>query len=225
MTRSITLLTMVLTFVVAATVSADVPDKALCAVCAVKGETKPEKVRAQADWEETTYYFCADHCREAFEADPAAYIPPTLPRPAPAFVVETLDGADVALADLSGKVVLLDFWATWCKPCVRIMPEVQRLHERYSDQGFTVAGVSIDEGDDRIEKINKFLDRYDISYPIYSDAKATPAWNQYRVKAVPAMFLIDRDGDIVAQWLGVVDHDAVATEVAALLARTGTQAD
>jgi peroxiredoxin/YHS domain-containing protein len=218
MTRSIVLLSIVLTVVVASAVSADTPEKALCAVCAVKGETSPEKVRAHAEHEGTTYYFCADHCREAFQADPVAYVPPTLPRPAPAFVVETLDGSDVALADLTGKVVLLDFWATWCKPCVKIMPEVQLLYDRYREHGFTVAGVSIDEGDDRIRKINKFLDRYDVSYPVYSDAKASPAWNEYRVKAVPAMFLIDRSGDIVAQWLGVVDHDAVAAEVAKVLA-------
>jgi thiol-disulfide isomerase/thioredoxin len=193
------------------------PDKALCLVCAVHGETEKERVKAHAEHDGETYYFCADKCRAAFQEDPLAYVPPQLPRPAPSFVVETLDGKDVAAAEFKGKVVLVDFWATWCKPCEKIMPRVQKLYDKYEDKGFTVAGISIDDGEKRTTKVAKFLKKYDVSYPVFLDAKDVPAWFTYRVKAVPAMFLIDREGQIVAQWLGSVDHERVETEVAKLV--------
>lgn len=194
----------------------DKPDKALCPVCAVRGETELEKVKSEVEYDGSWYYFCSDHCGEEFETDPIAYIPARLPRPAPEFLVETLDGAD-AKSEFTGNVTLVDFWATWCKPCVKIMPEIQRLSDKYSGKGFRVMGISIDDQDDRIERIMKFVEKHDIDYPVYSDAKDTPAWFKYRVKAVPAMFLVDRDGQVVAEWKGTVDHDALAREVARLV--------
>jgi thiol-disulfide isomerase/thioredoxin len=193
------------------------PDKAICPVCSVHGETKQERVKAEADFEGKTYYFCADDCRAAFEEDPLAYVPPELPRPAPDFVVETLQGEDIAATEFNGKVVLVDFWATWCKPCRKSMPEIQKLYDKYRDRGFTVAGISIDEGEDRAKKVQKFTGKLDVSYPIFLDAKDVPAWFTYKVKAVPAMFLIDREGRIVAEWRGSIDHEAVENEVEKLV--------
>ena len=192
------------------------PKKALCAVCAVHGETEMEKVKAHAEHEGRGYYFCSDNCRKEFLLDPAAYVPAKLPRPAPSFVVETLDGRDVA-SDFAGKVTLVDFWATWCKPCEKIMPELQRLSEKYGGKGFRVLGISIDEDKDRVSRINKYLKKHNISYPVFSDAKKVPAWHRYRVRAVPAMFLVDRSGQVVAEWRGSVDHEALAREVARLV--------
>ena len=192
------------------------PEKALCPVCAVHGETKLEKVKAEVEYEGRGYYFCSDNCRKEFELDRAAYMPAKLPRPAPPFVVETLDGRDVA-SDFAGKVTLVDFWATWCKPCEKIMPELQRLFEKYSGKGFQVLGISIDKDKDRVSRINKYLKKHRISYPVFSDAKKVPAWHTYRVKAVPAMFLVDRSGQIVAEWRGTVDHELLDREVVRLV--------
>lgn len=197
-----------------AATAADLPDKAMCQVCAAHGESKAEKVAASATHEGVTYYFCATDCRDQFVADPVAYIPQPLPRPAPAFTATTPEGGDVALSDFAGQVVLVDFWATWCKPCVKMMPRLQQLHTALADSGFAVVGVSVDEDDDRAEKIAKFTAKHGIRYPVWLDSAETPAWSLYRVKAVPAMFLIDRDGQIVAQWTGEVDGDVVAREVA-----------
>jgi len=197
--------------------AAEKPDKALCPVCAVHGETKAERVEAQVEHDGQTYYFCSEKCRATFQEDPLGYVPPELPRPAPDFVVETLDGKDVAADAFAGKVVLLDFWATWCKPCEKIMPGIQKLYDAYADEGFTVAGISIDEGEDRVKKVEKFVRKLDVSYPVFLDAKDVPAWFTYRVKAVPAMFLIDREGRIVAQWRGSVDHERLEAEVARLV--------
>lgn len=210
-------------FGVLAAQEAEVPEKALCAVCAVRGETELEKVKAHATYEGDAYYFCSSGCKDEFLQDPQAYLPPKLPRPAPAFVVETLDGDDVALTDYAGQVVLLDFWATWCKPCVEIMPRLQALHDAHSARGLVVLGVSIDEEKDRRDKIEKFLRKQKITYPIAIDAKAVPAWHQFKVKAIPAMFLLDRDGQIVRQWLGRIAHDDVSAAVESLMAPKGNK--
>jgi len=198
------------------------PEKAMCSVCVLKGENEAEKVKAHSDHNGTTYYFCSKHCKEEFDAAPEAYLPPELPRPAPAFAIETLDGATVSLKDFKNKLVLLDFWATWCKPCLEVMPELQQLHNAYSDKGFSVAGISIDEDKDSIKKIKKFVKKLKVSYPIFYDAKQNPAWNMFSVKAIPALFLIDGNGQVVAQWTGKVDHKLIEAEIVKHLATSAT---
>ena len=196
------------------TAEVQIPDKALCSVCALKGgETELEKVKAHSEHNGKAYYFCSKNCKIEFDSDPVAYLPPVFPRPAPAFVVEMLEGGDKALGDLQGKVVLVDFWATWCEPCLETMPRLQELYSTYSDKGFDVWGVSIDEDKDRVEKIKKMVDKLDISYPIFVDAKQTPAWYQFKVKAIPAMYLLEEESQIVAQWVGKIDYEKVEKEV------------
>ena len=191
-----------------------IPAKALCSVCALKGgETELEKVKAHSEHDGKAYYFCSKNCKKEFDSDPVAYLPPVFPRPAPASVVEMLEGGDKALGDLKGKVALVDFWATWCEPCLETMPRLQDLYSAYSAKGFDVWGVSIGEDKDRVEKIKKMVDKLDISYPIFVDAKQTPAWYQFKVKAIPAMYLLDRESQIVAQWVGKIDYDEVEKEV------------
>ena len=191
-----------------------IPDKALCSVCALKGgETEEEKVKAHSQYDGQAYYFCSKECKVEFDSDPVAYLPPVFPRPAPASVVEVLQGGDKALVDFKGRVVLLDFWATWCKPCLKTMPRLQKLYDAHSEKGLEVLGFSIDEDKDRINKIRKMVDKLDISYPIFVDAKETPAWHQFKVKAIPAMYLLDRESRIVAQWTGKIDYEEVEQEV------------
>ena len=200
----------------AATLLADdqILDKALCTVCVVRGgETEAEKVRAHSEHDGQSYYFCSEDCKIEFDLDPSAYVPPVFPRAAPAFVVETLEGRDTTLADFSGKVVLVDFWATWCKPCLKAMPRLQKLYTALAAEGFEVLGVSIDEDEDRVKKIKRMVDKLDISYPVSLDAKQTPAWHQFKVKAIPAMYLLDRESQIVAQWTGKIDYEEVEKEV------------
>ncbi len=197
---------------------AQAAEKALCIVCNVKsGETHLETVAAERTYENVRYTFCADACAEEFDADPLAYTPPKFPREAPAIEVTDLAGQSLTNASYAGQVVLLDFWATWCKPCTKTLPELQAIHDKYKARGFTVLGVSIDE--DGPAKVNKFVTAKKIRYPIALDAEKSPAWERYRVKAVPAAFLIDRDGNIVAQWTGrPVDVKELETKLAGLLA-------
>ena len=114
--------------------------------------------------------------------------------------------------------MLLDFWATWCAPCRKSMPDLQALHKKYAERGFAVIGVSIDEGGagqgEEVRHVQK-----KITYPIAVDSEKTPAWEAFKVKAVPAAFLLDRDGRIVAQWNGVSAPAAEIEEKLAALLR------
>lgn len=197
---------------------ANAAEKAICVVCAVKeGEAEPETVQAVRAYEGREYGFCSAGCAKAFDADPAAYVPPEFPRPAPVFALTDLAGRPISPTALQGKVVLLDFWATWCPPCRKSMPELQALHAKYAKQGFTVVGISIDEGG--AGKVKKFVAAKKITYPIAIDAGKNPAWDAFRVKAVPAAYLLDREGRIVAQWTGIpADAKALEAKLEGLLA-------
>jgi len=191
----------------------------MCLVCKVThGEADEEEVKAVRTHEGKVYGFCSEKCAQAFAADPVAYIPPSFPRPAPLFALKDLAGKPLSNESLKGKVVLLDFWATWCAPCRKSMPELQALHRKYGDRGFTVVGISIDEGGPA--KVRKYVASKKFTYPIALDSEQSPAWTSYRVKAVPAAFLIDREGRIVAQWTGVpANAGELETRLEALLAR------
>src|SRR5262245_15482187 len=131
-------------------------EKALCTVCHVKeGTSEAESVRAERTHEGVRYAFCSEKCAKEFTADPAAYVAPVFPRPAPALPPADLAGQALTWDSLKGTVVLVDFWATWCAPCRKSMPDLQALHDKYKLQGFRVVGVSIDEGGS--EKVKKFV--------------------------------------------------------------------
>ena len=207
-------LSMLLTCSASMSVGDQIPDKALCSVCALKGgETELEKVKAYSEHGGKAYYFCSKNCKKEFDADPAGFLLPMLPRPAPAFSVEVLGGGDLSLDDLKGKIVLIDFWATWCRPCIETMPELNQLHADYPGDGFNVVGMSIDEVEDGAKKFRKMVDKLDITYPICLDTKQTSAWYQFKVKAIPAMFLLGKGGQIVGQWTGKIDLTEVRAEI------------
>lgn len=196
--------------------AAETPKTALCPVCKVhEGEAEPEPVKATSVYKGQTYGFCSEKCKTTFDEYPEAYIPPVLPRAVPAFSVKTFQGKEVPFSSLaSGRPVLVDFWATWCAPCVSAMPELQRLHKKHAAKGFSVVGISIDEEHD---KARKFAEKKKLAYPVYLDAAETPAWSTFHVRSIPAVFLVDAQGRIVQQWLGKVDMKEVEQAVARLV--------
>ena len=97
-----------------------------------------------------------------------------------------------ALPDLGGKVVLLDFWASWCGPCKKSFPELEKLYESYRDRGFVVLGVSVDEDG---AAMRKFLEGHAVSFPIVRD-KEQSLVGVAGVESMPTSFLIDRSGKI-----------------------------
>lgn len=189
---------------------------ALCPVCKVhEGEAAPEPVKATSVYEGKTYGFCSEKCKQTFDEYPLAYLPPVLPRPVPAFTMKTFDGQEVSFATVAaGKPVLVDFWATWCLPCVKAIPELQRLHEKHAGKGFSVVGISIDE---KHQAARQLAEKKKIRYPVYLDATKTPAWSTFHVRSIPAVFLVDAEGRIVQQWLGKVDTAEVERAVAQLV--------
>ena len=193
-------------------------ERMVCPVCRVKeGPREPEDVKAWRTHEGVRYGLCSEKCAREFVADPIAYLPPRFPRPAPELAISSLEGGPLSWEGLRGKVVLVDFWATWCAPCRRSMPELQTLHDRYRARGFMVLGVSIDEAKS-VGKVKRFLSSRRITYPVAIDSEPAPAWDRFRVKAVPAAFLVDQQGRVVAQWTGQpVDIEELDQKLGALL--------
>jgi peroxiredoxin len=130
---------------------------------------------------------------------------PILPgQAAPGFSLPDLDGAPVSLADQRGKVVLLNFWATWCKPCEDEMPAMQRLYEGLAGTDFEMLAVSVDEED---SVVRAFQERLGITFPILHDPakRVSEAYQTYRY---PESYLIDREGRVLARYIGPRDWDA-----------------
>ncbi len=141
-----------------------------------------------------------------------------LPRPATNFALPNLAGEKIMLESFRGKIVLLDFWATWCKPCVKSMPALQKLHDRFASKNFTVLGISTDE--DAKKKVEPFIKKHEIAYPILLDAEENPAWEAYKVKVIPMMFLVDPKGQIVQQWIGETDMKEVENAIAGFIGKS-----
>ena len=115
----------------------------------------------------------------------------------PEFTETNLLGQRLAVRDFRGKIVLVDFWATWCVPCMLELPSVQRTYARYHGSGFKVIGISLDQDRD---KLTAFLKEREIPWAQYNDGKFwdTKLVVQYGVEAIPATYLLDRNGKILA---------------------------
>ena len=125
-------------------------------------------------------------------------IRPPRPKQASDFNVSLLGGETLRLKGQRGKPVLVNFWATWCGPCREEMPAMERLYAKHRQRGFVLLAVSVDTD---AALVRPFLERYKLTFPVALDAKMDLA-NAYGVRALPASFLIDRDGYLAALALG-----------------------
>ncbi|MDQ6911524.1 MAG: TlpA family protein disulfide reductase [Verrucomicrobiota bacterium] len=133
---------------------------------------------------------------------------------APAWDLKDLEGKPVKLSDFKGKVVLLNFWATWCPPCREEIPALIALQNTYKDQGLVVIGLSVDQGGPAAVK--SFAKRMKINYPIVlGDEKTAAAYGN--VQVIPTTFFIDRAGDIVGEREGGADQATFEAAIAPLL--------
>jgi peroxiredoxin len=133
---------------------------------------------------------------------------------APDFTLPQVDGNSLTLSDFKGKVIILDFWATWCPPCQMEIPDFVELYEKYKDKGLVIIGVSLDEGDSR--SVKQFSEKYKINYPIVlGNAKVTKDYGG--VRAIPTTFVIDGKGDIKEKYVGYQPRSTFEAEAKKLL--------
>jgi peroxiredoxin len=128
--------------------------------------------------------------------------------PAAAFSVATPDGGTLRLADLRGKVVFLNFWATWCEPCLEEMPAMERLARAYRDRGLVVLALSADR--EGASVVRPFLKRHALTFPVGLDPDQSVA-RLYRVWALPSTFILDRAGVRLFSAHGARDWDGKAS--------------
>ena len=127
---------------------------------------------------------------------------------APRFTLRNLQGNRESLENYRGRVVILNFWATWCAPCRMEMPSFEKLYRRFRSEGVAVLAVSIDKNADA--QIKKFADKYDLSFPILLDAEGE-AERLYPAMSIPFTYVIDRDGRVVAQVDGAKNWESRET--------------
>jgi len=123
---------------------------------------------------------------------------------APEFTLKDLSGNEVSLKELKGQIVLLDFWATWCPPCRRSIPELVAIQGKYKDQGLVILGVSTDDPRKTGDKsLLAFKNQYRINYSILrADYDVTMSYFGTTQMAIPSLFVIDREGGVVAKIVG-----------------------
>ena len=131
------------------------------------------------------------------------------------FTLKDMNGAEVKLADLKGKVVLLNFWATWCGPCRLEIPWFVELQQKYADQGFRVVGISVD---DPPEALPPFAKQFKINYPLVVGADRGDVQTAYGpIFGVPMTFIIGRNGRICMKHVGPVGKAQFESEIKSLL--------
>lgn len=130
------------------------------------------------------------------------------------FTLSGLDGQKWTLRDLSGKVVLVNFWATWCPPCRKEMPDLDALYKKYKDQGFVVLAIS----DEQPAAVQAFLEKHKVSYPILLDP-GDVVHKRFDVMGIPKSYLYDRDGKLVAQAMDM----RTKTQFQSMLAQAGLE--
>jgi cytochrome c biogenesis protein CcmG/thiol:disulfide interchange protein DsbE len=110
---------------------------------------------------------------------------------APDFTLNNLEGSSVSLSDFRGKVVIIDFWATWCPPCRKGIPDFVEMQIEYGEDELVVLGINMDQGD--LSIVPKFAEEYDINYPVlYFTPQVAMAYGG--IQSIPTTFIVDRDG-------------------------------
>jgi cytochrome c-type biogenesis protein len=132
------------------------------------------------------------------------------------FTLTSIDGERVRLSDYQGKAVLVNFWATWCGPCVIETPALVRVYNKYKERGFTVIGVALQSED---ENIKEFVKKYRVPYAIASDTTSEVGL-RYQVFALPSSFLFTAEGKVKKAFMGYVEEEALERELQALVGQS-----
>jgi peroxiredoxin len=124
--------------------------------------------------------------------------------PAPDFALPDLEGKVHSLSELRGRVVVVNFWATWCPPCIDEMPSLERLHQALGERGVTVIGVSVDE---RFSDVPAFVNKFHLTFPVlYDEGKKVS--RKYQSFKYPETYILDREGRLKSKVVGPRDWSA-----------------
>lgn len=146
---------------------------------------------------------------------PSALLPPgadVLPKEgalAPDFLLETLDGDELRLSDLRGQPLVVNFWATWCSPCRKEIPELVAAYDRFRDEGLVIIGVNLQESEGIIRR---YADDFGMEFPIVIDRRGKVA-DQYRLLGLPMTFFVDREGVVQSVFIGPFQGETQGTNV------------
>jgi peroxiredoxin len=123
---------------------------------------------------------------------------------APDFTLTNLEGAEVSLSDFRGKGVFINFWATWCGPCKREMPLMEKHYQEVKDEGIEILAVNIAESN---VAVSSFIERIGVTFPVLLDSNPDRVVTQrYGVGALPASYFVDKDGVIVGHYVGEMNE-------------------
>ena len=152
----------------------------------------------------------------ALSACAPAREPPTSGTPAPDFELRTLDGGRERLSSYHGDVVLIDFWATFCKPCLDEMPRLDALFRRHERQGFVVLGVSIDDADS-LDDVRATVAKTGVSFPILLDTRTLVIGRYTSQPSAPYGVLVGRDGSIADRRAGYAETGEIERSIESAL--------
>jgi cytochrome c biogenesis protein CcmG/thiol:disulfide interchange protein DsbE len=133
---------------------------------------------------------------------------------APDFALKSIEGKTVKLSDYKGKVVIIDFWATWCPPCRKGIPDLISIQKDFKDD-LVIIGISLD-GEKTIKDVPGFVKSYGINYPIvYGDEKVVAAYGG--IEGIPTAFIVDKEGYVVDQHVGLVPIETYVNKIKELI--------
>jgi thiol-disulfide isomerase/thioredoxin len=190
----------------------DLPKAAECVVCISNGgEHGMEKPAAGVMYKGKEYYFCNGKEVAEFKNDPEAYMPPIIPRHAPEFGLKDESGKVWDAEAMKGKLVLVDYWATYCVPCKKMFPILDKLYAKYKDAGLEILSVTVDP---KRADLDKYLKSRKFPNPVVHDTVGN--FGKWGVRVIPATFLV-KDGKIVTQWRGEIKEKDLAAAIEANL--------
>lgn len=172
----------------------------------------------------------ADAATDDTPAAPAAKSGPEDPAEfpaAPGFTLPNVAGGTLALSELQGKVVLIDFWATWCPPCRAGIPHLNELYRSKKDAGLVIVGVSVDRGNPAksgVDMVREFKTRIPMDYPqVMADANIVQAYGG--IQSIPTAFLVDRAGRVRKKYVGLQPREIFEKDIAPLLSEPPPETD
>jgi len=135
---------------------------------------------------------------------------------APDFTLKTLDGDEISLSQFRGQPVLINFWASWCGPCRREMPDLVRAYETHKADGFVILGINL-TFQDSIPEVQAFVDEFKMTFPVLLDETGDVALNLYQLRGLPMSIFVDRNGLIERLQIGAMTGEQIGEFVGDIL--------